>query len=490
MKLILYITSIFLFINIEAAGLQKHIDTFGYDFLNDTITDIEKRELDRISFENSSPYFPDKIIRLYLIASQINKEPDFTRELKAFESVIKEIEPQTKGLSSYNRAEKILHILHDIYFKTELTGSGAGYNIGIEDTLRSKRFNCYKSALIYNAVLEYFGYESYLVIVPEHIFSVVLIDGRQIEVETTNRFGFDPYDRGAPGHKREFDKPGVIFDKKNYSSKTPVDNISIISIIYSNRLLLYTGQKRYTGYSVKPDFERAAALGVLGLYMHGKSTNLANNIIYPFYRISSGNMKKDPASISKYVKQFSEFLAHSRFAPYRPMYNKNISIAVLESQPALRESYLSSANPISADTVTDAYIQSLKSVESNSQSAEITETAWNNITIDYNHDLAKQINTDSIEGIKNYALQQKRLFETLSEYKHSSKYKSMAAYNTTVILNNYILKIYGTKNYQKALSEIDRGIDLLEKQLSFYDKKVMDSVKKNREIIVEAIGRQ
>ncbi|MDA3899813.1 MAG: hypothetical protein PF637_04765 [Spirochaetes bacterium] len=475
---------------LQAADLKKHISEFGYDFLHETVTETEFREINKVSFDNKRPVYNDRLIKLYLIASEINSEPRFTRELKNFESVIETIRPQVKGLSSYHRAEKILHLLHDIYFKTEITGSGAGYNIGIEDTLTDKRFNCYKSALIYNAVLDYFGYESYLVIVPDHIYSVILTDGKQIEVETTNRYGFDPYDRGAPEFKRALDKPGVTFSKKNYRTKTPIDNISVISIIYNSRLLLYTGQRRFSGYPAPLDHKRAAALGVLGLYIHQDSDNISNNILFPFYRINSARMAQNPDSIIENINQFKKLLAHERFSPYRPMYNKNISIALLEVQPAFRESSFGRSETLNLDQITSAYIASLELIENNSVSDEVTSTAWNNITIDFNTDLEKKISFRSIDDINDYTTQQKRLFTHFEASPQSSSFQKLAKERVTVMLNNYILNIIESKDYEKALRETDEGINLLKNRHNFFDEKVMNTIAKNRSLLINIIEQQ
>ncbi|MCL2759905.1 MAG: hypothetical protein FWD22_06795, partial [Treponema sp.] len=59
-------------------------------------------------------------------------------------------------------------------------------------------YNCVSSAALFIILCRSMGINTSGVITKEHAFVIVHIDGQDIDVETTNRFGFDP------GNRKEF----------------------------------------------------------------------------------------------------------------------------------------------------------------------------------------------------------------------------------------------------------------------------------------------
>jgi len=79
---------------------------------------------------------------------------------------------------------------------------------------------------------------------PLHAFCTVNADGRNVDVETTNPYGFDP------GVKKELtsgsspQKKYVTVPAKNYINRRNVDDRRIISLIYNNRMSMLQKQKK------------------------------------------------------------------------------------------------------------------------------------------------------------------------------------------------------------------------------------------------------
>jgi len=79
---------------------------------------------------------------------------------------------------------------------------------------------------------------------PLHAFCTVNADGRSVDVETTNPYGFDP------GVKKELtsgsapQKKYVTVPAKKYADRRNVDDRRIIALIYNNRMSMLQKQKR------------------------------------------------------------------------------------------------------------------------------------------------------------------------------------------------------------------------------------------------------
>lgn len=470
---------------------EEYISSTGYEDVNNTITQKEINELSKINRTSGSLTYNDKLIKLYLIGSEINEEPRFSRYIDQFEGLVSKARQSSdrKGLSGYNQAEWLLHFLHDELFKIEITGSGAGYNIGIQETLDEHLFNCYKSALIYNAFLEYFGYQTYLVLVPEHIYSVVYIDGTPVEVETTNAYGFDPHNRGLPKYTRKFDNPNIKFDEPRYSVTQPIDNISVISIIYNSRLLLYTGQKKYQGVNTGINMKRAAALGLIGLYISPDDKSIANNVQFPFFTITKNQILTSPGNFESEYERFYSLIQKPEIKSSNAPYLRNLSILLMDSLKPIRTYRYGNLSTKGLDAITKAFSESLLLLEKYSLDNDVTDAAWNNTVIEYLETLETRIHFSAVTDTETFARQCMNLFnnEKLQSSTYAPKYRKTAERTVTVHLNNYVAQLIESGQYAKAVKDADTGIIILKKQLDFYDNEVMRSIELNRDNAKKAI---
>ncbi|MGB4571230.1 MAG: hypothetical protein WBH97_00235, partial [Rectinemataceae bacterium] len=108
------------------------------------------------------------------------------------------------------RAEAALTKLHTLVFR-----SYSEYASSITGVLDTGVYNCLSSALFYHFALRTMGIESKGVETVDHAFCLVRADGREIDVETTTVYGFDP------GTKKEF--TDVFSKKSGYTYVPPGD---------------------------------------------------------------------------------------------------------------------------------------------------------------------------------------------------------------------------------------------------------------------------
>ena len=59
--------------------------------------------------------------------------------------------------------------------------------------IRSGSFNCVSATILFNGLLASYGIRSQAVFSLTHVYSVIYVDGQEIEVETTSRNGFEPF---------------------------------------------------------------------------------------------------------------------------------------------------------------------------------------------------------------------------------------------------------------------------------------------------------
>lgn len=85
------------------------------------------------------------------------------------------------------RAESILPFLHKTLFKKYREDATT-----VDGVIDTGYFNCVSSAVVYLLAARVFVLPMKGVQTPDHAFCVITVNGRDIDVETTNPFGFDP----------------------------------------------------------------------------------------------------------------------------------------------------------------------------------------------------------------------------------------------------------------------------------------------------------
>ncbi len=133
--------------------------------------------------------------------------------------------------SGREKAEFILTYMHRNILK-----SYSLYQSRIDTIFSNGSYNCVSSAVLYMILCTSAGIDVSGVVTKDHAFAMVHINGEDIDVETTNRYGFDP------GNRKEFnDQFGkttgfAYVPARNYRDRQTIGKIELISLILINRI--------------------------------------------------------------------------------------------------------------------------------------------------------------------------------------------------------------------------------------------------------------
>jgi tetratricopeptide (TPR) repeat protein len=152
------------------------------------------------------------------------------------------------------RAEFILGFMHKNLLKS--------YSLNqtrIGTMLSNGRFNCVSSAVLYMIFCRSAGIYASGVMTKDHAFMTLHIGESDIDVETTNPYGFDP------GNRKEFsDQFGRVtgfayVPARNYRDRQTIGQIELISLILNNRIAELESRGNYAE-AVPVAIDRAALL--------------------------------------------------------------------------------------------------------------------------------------------------------------------------------------------------------------------------------------
>lgn len=181
--------------------------------------DASDGKLDRVSLELAS-----------LIASGISGA-SFEKYLKKVDAIQNSIssDHSFRNLSKEEKPRYILRWLHR-YLLLEYKA----YASSMKKILFTGEYNCVSSTILYNALLRRYNYNVNAIQTQTHVFSKIKFHKRDIEVETTHTFGYDPGKRFYRSFKGyvEF----IIVRPEEYSGKKRLlDDIGLVATIYFNR---------------------------------------------------------------------------------------------------------------------------------------------------------------------------------------------------------------------------------------------------------------
>jgi|GEM_PF-3517754 len=478
-RTVLFLFLVFTFIE-AYAGLTDLLDSAAYPDVRAALTDYERAEYDRIKISGNTITYDRPLIHLYLLASGVDNAADMQRYTSQYDALIKKAK---SGLSAakynrYNTAEYLLHFLHDELFKNETAIQDNGFNIGIRETFDKGSFNCYKSALIYTSVLESFGYECYYVLVPMHIYCVVKIDGREIEVETTNRYGFDPHDRGAPASKRVLDKSGVIFDKKNYSNRQMVDTVSVVNIILNSRLLLYAGDMKHPSEQVPQSFERAAALGMAAFYINNGDGNIKNNLQNVLFHIADSASQKQTSQFAAQYTRMRAFVGRSEFAGSNDFSIRNLGVLAANVADIQRKQTVPSINSLPA--LAEFYLGQLEFVDQYIEKEDVHDNTQYGTLLNFYNDAKRYLNEEDLRSVEEYARFIKKVFYSPKKSSAASKkkYESMGAQFAIAAFSNHVAYLAQRRDYTQARRAAEYALEWLDDN-DLYERESMRILEQN-----------
>ncbi|MEI6388709.1 MAG: hypothetical protein WCQ50_19005 [Spirochaetota bacterium] len=182
----------------------------------------------------------DDLIEAGLRASGVATQ-DLSARKAAVNGILDSMAAALREGNLTSRAEQALEWLHT----QRLLGVYSERATTLVDILDSRCFNCVSSANLYLLAMRRLDIACGAVQTPDHAFCIVRIDGKAIDVETTNRYGFDP------GTRREFTDSFGKATGYNYvppgaySKRNQIGPLALVALILSNRSAMYEESHRY-----------------------------------------------------------------------------------------------------------------------------------------------------------------------------------------------------------------------------------------------------
>jgi|GEM_PF-1616001 len=180
----------------------------------------------------------DMFARTALIASGTN-EQDLPVLLDKMQQLYETLAQKISAdAHTDEKAEQSLYFLYTsvihTYYETQTR---------IDTALLEGTYNCVSSAVLFMYLMKKEGIPVLAVETPLHAFCAVLSDGRAVDVETTNPWGYDPGTKKSIPQDSLSQTKYITVPAKKYANRHTVDDRRIIALIYNNRMASLQRQK-------------------------------------------------------------------------------------------------------------------------------------------------------------------------------------------------------------------------------------------------------
>ena len=179
-----------------------------------------------------------------LWASSFNAGPGAEERAAAYmdriNAAVEELAAAGLPQNSKERGEQVLEFLHRRFLR-----SYSEYQTRVDEIFISGRYNCVSSAVLYMVLGLSVGLDVEGVMTKDHAFVTVNTGTERTDVETTNRYGFDP------GNRKEFhDAFGrttgfAYVSARNYRDRAAISGAELVSLIFSNRIAVLERGNRF-----------------------------------------------------------------------------------------------------------------------------------------------------------------------------------------------------------------------------------------------------
>jgi len=163
-------------------------------------------------------------------------------------------ENKTNLADPYKKGEAILLFLHDNLLKKYVE-----METKLDELFNKGVFNCVSSSIIYHALAQYNNLDVRAIRAKDHAFCAIIIDDKIIDVETTNRFGFDPGDKKE--FVNSFGNTGFVYTPpSNYKDRHEISAKELLALVLQNRIAELQRKGNYMD-TVSIAIDRNAVLG-------------------------------------------------------------------------------------------------------------------------------------------------------------------------------------------------------------------------------------
>jgi hypothetical protein len=135
--------------------------------------------------------------------------------------------------------------IQEFMFKKQLLKRYSEYQTRMDVLFANGNYNCVSSAVLYAIFAKALGLDVRGVVTKDHAFIKLIAQGKEIDIETTNPYGFDP------GNRKEFhDGFGSVtgfayVPAHNYQGRTDINSLELVSLILKNRIAELERSKRF-----------------------------------------------------------------------------------------------------------------------------------------------------------------------------------------------------------------------------------------------------
>lgn len=205
--------------------------------------------------------------------------------------------------TDYARAKAAFDYLHSKLLRTY-----GLHSVDMIGVFARGEYNCVSATVLFNAILEDLNLQSWGVLVPSHAYSIVRVEGRDVEVETTSPRGFDPARTDEAYHQllKQYGLDGALFNsgagrakgasliREVEGEKKPVGNLTMIAVIYSNLAAARVRDGDLEG--ALANFVKASALSSENPHFQRSRDALLNNLVVDL--VEAGNYLQAVAAAS------------------------------------------------------------------------------------------------------------------------------------------------------------------------------------------------
>ena len=158
--------------------------------------------------------------------------------LEEYAGLSKEVSsPSYMSLSERERGEAILTLMYEkVLDRYSLKQSS------IEVMFREGTYNCVSSSVLYACLALDAGLTVFPQMTTDHAFCTILAEGKKIDVETTNPYGFNP---GEKKYASADSNRYAVVPARVYSQRKECSVYMLVSLIAQNRASVFLEQKNY-----------------------------------------------------------------------------------------------------------------------------------------------------------------------------------------------------------------------------------------------------
>ncbi|MDR1373650.1 MAG: hypothetical protein LBJ24_01625, partial [Treponema sp.] len=249
------------------------------------------------------------------------------------------------------RGAYILDYIHRRFLR-----SYSEWQTRMDQLFSTGRYNCISSAVLYMILAVSAGLDVSGAMTRDHAFVMVRAGAGPIDVETTNRYGFDP------GHRKDFhDDFGRItgfayVPARNYRDRSAINQLELVSLILSNRISDAESRGRYAE-AVSLALDRAALLSAENTAAASPFfENPRNDLLNRFYNFGGALIRngREEDALRWAVLAGAKYPEGERWQEMIFAASNNLVTKLIRAQkiPEAREALIRYAPVLSADNFT------------------------------------------------------------------------------------------------------------------------------------------